>query len=313
MCSMPLRCLRSDCSPSAPIAASCARSAACSPALIGCTCSICSSGVPNAAVPAICANARAQCGRSRRRARLSRPSASSAWIARSNTMTTSGARRSRRRPSCAPPQSRLPPWCKMSDDRSIAPAGPPDFGRVGSRLTRRRALRIVAAMAGLPMMIAALRAAAPKGQLHSWQGDVLGGVAELTLWHPDAAFARRSILRVRHEIERLERIFSLYRQDSEISRLNAAGRLRKPSPELHQLVEESQRLGALSGGAFDISVQPLWRLYEAHFWLQTDVQPDIAARARAVAQASVDFRQIDSSAASIGFARAGMAITLNSI
>jgi thiamine biosynthesis lipoprotein len=79
------------------------------------------------------------------------------------------------------------------------------------------------------------------------------------------------------------------------------------------LIEESQRLGELSGGAFDISVQPLWRLYEAHFWSHTDVQPDILARAHDVARALVDFRQIESGTGAIGFARAGMAITLNGI
>jgi len=162
-------------------------------------------------------------------------------------------------------------------------------------------------------MIQAVRALAPKPQSHSWHGEVLGALAELTLWHPDAAFAQRTILRVRQEIDRFERIFSLYRPDSEISRLNDAGTLTKPSRELRTLIEESQRLGELSGGAFDISVQPLWRLYEAHFWSRTDIQPDIAARARDVAHAVVDFRQIDSGAAAIGFARAGMAITLNSM
>ena len=127
------------------------------------------------------------------------------------------------------------------------------------RPTRRRFLRVVAAVAGLPPIIAAVRATAPKAQSHSWHGEVLGAQSELTLWHPDAAFAQRTILRVRLEIERLERIFSLYRPDSEISRLNRAGKLMKPSSELRTLVEESQRLGELSGGAFDISVQPLWR------------------------------------------------------
>jgi FAD:protein FMN transferase len=181
------------------------------------------------------------------------------------------------------------------------------------RPTRRRALRIVAAAAGVPLMIAAVRASAPKGQLHSWQGDVLGAVSELTLWHTDAAFAQRTIHKVRQEIARYERIFSLYRADSEIARLNAAGRLARPSPELRVLVEESQRMSALSAGAFDISVQPLWRLYEAHFWSRSDVQGDIAARAREVAQALVDFRRIEAGAASIGFTRARMAITLNSL
>src|SRR5437870_5520507 len=201
----------------------------------------------------------------------------------------------------------------MPEEKRATRARAPDVDGSAARPTRRRALRIVAAAAGLPLVIAAVRATAPTGQLHSRQGDVLGALSELRLWHPDAAFAQRTILRVRHEIERFERIFSLYRPGSEISRLNASGRLRNPSPALRELVEESQRLGELSGGAFDISVQPLRRLYEAHFWSHTDVQPDIAARARDVAHGVVDFRQIESGASSIGFARRGMAITLNSI
>ena len=158
-----------------------------------------------------------------------------------------------------------------------------------------------------------MRAAAPSGQLFSWQGEVLGALSELTLWHTDAALAQRTILQVRGEIARYERIFSLYLEDSEISRLNAAGTLRKPSPELRGLVEESQRFGALSEGAFDISVQPLWRLYEAHFWSHSDVQQDIEARARDVARELVDFRNIDIGDTHIAFARAGMGITLNSL
>jgi thiamine biosynthesis lipoprotein len=188
-----------------------------------------------------------------------------------------------------------------------------DFARSGSMLTRRRALRIVAAMAGVPLMIAAVRATAPKAQFYSWHGEVLDALSEVTLWHTDAAFAQRTILRIRHEIERFERIFSLYREDSEISRLNRVGRLTKPSPELRVLIEQSQRFGELSDGAFDISVQPLWRLYEAHFWSRAEVQADIAARAQEVASALVDFRRIDCGEAAIGFARSGMAITLNSI
>jgi thiamine biosynthesis lipoprotein len=181
------------------------------------------------------------------------------------------------------------------------------------RPTRRRALRIMAAAAGVPLLIAAVRASAPKGEFHGWQGDVLGAWSELTLWHNDAVFAQRTIRKVRQEIERYERIFSLYRPDSEIARLNAAGKLARPSPELRALIDESQRMAALSGGAFDISVQPLWRLYEAHFWSRSDVQADIAARARAVASELVDFRRIEAGAASTGFTRPGMAITLNSL
>ncbi len=181
------------------------------------------------------------------------------------------------------------------------------------RLGRRRFLRVVAAAAGVPIVITTVRATAPKSRFHTWHGEVLGALSELSLWHPDAAFARRTIARVCREIDRLEQIFSLYRPNSEISRLNAAGKLLTPSPELRKLIAASQHLGELSGGAFDISVQPLWRVYEAHFWSRTDIQSDIAARARDVAQALVDFRRIESGAAQVAFACAGMAITLNGI
>ena len=124
----------------------------------------------------------------------------------------------------------------MPEEKLAARAGTPDFSRAdGRRPTRRRFLRVVAAVAGLPLIIAAVRATAPKAQLHSWHGDVLGALSELTLWHPDAAFAQRTILRVRHEIERFERIFSLYRPDSEISRLNEAGKLMKPVARAAQI------------------------------------------------------------------------------
>ncbi len=180
-------------------------------------------------------------------------------------------------------------------------------------LTRRRAVRIVAAAAGLPLMIAAVRATAPAGRLFDWQGEVLGGLAELSLWHTDEAAARRTIHKVEAEIARYERIFSLARADSEISRLNAAGVLAKPSLELRALMEEGRHFSTLSGGAFDISVQPLWRLYEAHFWSRTAVQDDVLARAHDVARDLVDFRAIDIGSARIGFAREGMAVTLNSL
>jgi thiamine biosynthesis lipoprotein len=166
---------------------------------------------------------------------------------------------------------------------------------------------------GLPLMIAAVRATTPAGQLFSWQGEVLGAFSEMTLWHTDAALARHTILKVRTEIERYERIFSLYRADSEIFRLNAAGTLAKPSRELRALVEESQRFGVLSEGAFDISVQPLWRLYEAHFWSRTNIVDDLLGRAGEVARQLVDYRGIETGAARIAFARKGMGITLNSL
>lgn len=179
-------------------------------------------------------------------------------------------------------------------------------------ITRRRALRVVAAAAGLPLLAAGVRATVPAGRFFGWQGEVLGAASELTLWHWDEALARRAILKVRHEIERYERIFSLYREDSEIVRLNRDGTLTRPSPEFVEVIDASQRLGALSNGAFDISVQPLWRVYEQHFWSRSRVEPDIAARAVDVARTRVDFRRIQPGRGRIDLAP-GMGLTLNGI
>jgi FAD:protein FMN transferase len=166
----------------------------------------------------------------------------------------------------------------MEHGSSWTPAG-------ACHLTRRRVIRIMAAAAGLPLTIAAVRATAPPAQMFHWQGEVLDAVSELTLWHTDAALCRRTILKVEAEIARYERIFSLYRPDSEISHLNAAGELRRPAPELRTLIEEGQRFGVVSAGAFDISVQPLWQLYAAHFWSHAHIAKDIVARAQEVARA----------------------------
>ena len=86
-----------------------------------------------------------------------------------------------------------------------------------------------------------------------------------------------------------------------------------PSVIVDEPIEEGQRFSVLSDGAFDISVQPLWRLYEAHFWSHSNVVDDIAARAQEVARELVDFRRIETGAARVAFARKGMGITLNSL
>src|SRR5262249_61446535 len=77
----------------------------------------------------------------------------------------------------------------------------------GAALTRRRAIRIVAAVTGLPLVIAAVRAAAPPGQLFGWQGGGLGALSEVTLGHTDAPLAPRTLVRGRGEIARHGRSF----------------------------------------------------------------------------------------------------------
>jgi thiamine biosynthesis lipoprotein len=181
-------------------------------------------------------------------------------------------------------------------------------------VSRRRALRLFGAAAGLAVTPALLagkgRAAAT---IHRWQGSALSASAEITLAHPDEKAARRIFTRCVAEIERLERIFSLHRPDSEISRLNRDGMLAAPSHDMRLLLGDSLRVARDTGGAFDPTVQPLWAVYADHFGgaphaTSAPDEKDIAA-----ARALVGHRRVSIEPDRIAFAQTGMAITLNGI
>ncbi|MBE9553931.1 MAG: FAD:protein FMN transferase [Proteobacteria bacterium] len=113
------------------------------------------------------------------------------------------------------------------------------------------------------------------------------------------------------EIERLERTFSLYRSDSEILLLNREGRLDAPSHDLRLLLGEAQRYGNLSGGAFDVTVQPLWRLYSGHFAARPETSEGPDPKEIERARTLVDYHGIDLDNGRAILARSGMEITLN--
>ncbi|MCW2239051.1 FAD:protein FMN transferase [Azospirillum canadense] len=176
-------------------------------------------------------------------------------------------------------------------------------------LTRRRFLTITAASAALATAPSA-RAAVPRVE---WRGTALGAEALLRLDHPDEALAWRLIADCLAELERLEGVFSLCRPDSALCRLNRGGALEAPPLDLVVLLTEAKRYGDLSGGAFDITVQPLWELHARHF-AAADADPAGPPEDRvAAARTLVDYRQVRVAPDRIAFERPGMAVTLNGI
>lgn len=61
-------------------------------------------------------------------------------------------------------------------------------------------------------------------------------------------------------MRRLERQFSLYQQDSAVCELNRTGVLVAPDADMVLLLQASLGFADLTNGAFDPTVQPLWRL-----------------------------------------------------
>lgn len=119
-------------------------------------------------------------------------------------------------------------------------------------LNRRRFLTIAAAAAATP---AAAMASGPA----RWTGWALGGAVSMQLVGVDDRTARPLFAEVEAELARLEDIFSLYRTESELSRLNRDGALTAPSPELLEVLSLCDALNTASQGAFDPTIQPLWQ------------------------------------------------------
>lgn len=127
-------------------------------------------------------------------------------------------------------------------------------------MTRRRAIAIIAGGVG-----ALVTGPARAAQLREWRGTALGADARIVLAHPDRRHVDETLGAVCLEIERLENIFSLYRSNSAVSRLNAAGGLDPAPLELIELTHRALWYTSVTGGAFDVTVQPLWELYAGHF------------------------------------------------
>src|SRR6185369_2921964 len=107
-------------------------------------------------------------------------------------------------------------------------------------LSRRRFLAITAATGALAAVSARAEPAAEPAPVE-WRGTALGAQASLRLYHPDRAEAWRLVAECVAELERLEGVFSLYRPDSALSRLNRAGALDAPPFDLVVLLQESLR------------------------------------------------------------------------
>lgn len=178
--------------------------------------------------------------------------------------------------------------------------------------TRRRVITIMAAAAGLPLL---LHARGAQARLVRWEGTALGAPASIALYHTDEAAARAAIAAGVAELERLEKVFSLYRADSALARLNAEGGLTGAPSELLDLVGQARGWAALSDGAFDPTVQPLWQLYFSHFTGAEPAASGPSDEAIEAARALVDWRavEVDAASSSIRLGRPGMGLTLNGI
>jgi thiamine biosynthesis lipoprotein len=184
-------------------------------------------------------------------------------------------------------------------------------------LPRRRILRLLAATSAVGLAAAAgALTGSPStlnNSLHRWRGTALGADSTLLIHHLDATEASRLTLLAIAEIHRLEKIYSLYQPDSILVRLNRERQLDNPPAELVALLSRARAWSEATGGAFDITIQPLWELYRKHFSnpkSNADGPPEaLVSKIRQL----VDHSALEVSPERIRLTRPGMAVTLNGI
>ncbi len=115
------------------------------------------------------------------------------------------------------------------------------------------------------------------------------------------------------EIERLDAQLSLYRPDSEISRLNAQAATQpvQVEPGLFRLLQWAQRLHQETQGAFDITVAPLMRCWG--FMAGTGQLPDPEELALAREQVGMQWVRLDEEDCTVQFTRPGIMLDLGAI
>ena len=157
-----------------------------------------------------------------------------------------------------------------------------------------------------PLGALAGHAAASAGALHVGAGLAFGTTVGVTVRHHDEALAKLAIEDALREVRRVDALMSIYDPASQVFRLNRDGVVTDPDPHLLAVLAHARALSRLTRGAFDITVQPLWRVFR-------DAGGVPSAHERARARAAVGWEQVVASPQCVALRRPGMAITLNGL
>lgn len=172
-------------------------------------------------------------------------------------------------------------------------------------ITRRRFLQILA-VAGVAggMYRFGFSDAATGDHLVRQSRSLMGTEINLIVRGPDEDACLAAVRATFDRIAALSRIFSRHDPTSELSELNRRGTLSTITPELGEVLSLATTISERTGGAFDVTVLPLLRLYE-QAPMPSQAQLDGALQL-------VDYRRIERQGQSVHMAP-GMGLTLDGI
>ena len=99
---------------------------------------------------------------------------------------------------------------------------------------------------------------------HTDTRDIMGTRITVEVWSDDAELAGQCMGKVFNEMHRIDALMSPWKEDSELALINreAASHPVKVGTELYRLIQQSQKISELSGGAFDITFASVGYLYD---------------------------------------------------
>jgi thiamine biosynthesis lipoprotein len=173
------------------------------------------------------------------------------------------------------------------------------------------------AIALLALLVVSCRAPEPpvaESTLVERSHVTMGAPLRLMAWTADEPAALKGFDAVFSEVDRLDRLLTVWRDDSEIQRLNAAaGRQPVPlSAETFEVLQIASDLGELSRGAFDVTFAALADVWKFDHDIDGRVpsRADIAARLPLVDHTAL---VLDAQSRTAFLTRAGMRVNLGGI
>ena len=141
----------------------------------------------------------------------------------------------------------------------------------------------------------------------------MGSLYEIEAWGDDREQLQKGITAALDEVDRLDRLLSHYKPESELSRVNREawpGPV-KIDPELFDLLEESLAFSRATAGAFDITVGPLMRAWG--FFRGEGRYPTDSERLEALARIGYQKVRLDRKALTVSFSHRGVELDLGGI
>ncbi len=164
------------------------------------------------------------------------------------------------------------------------------------------------------LKLATLLLLVPLAVRAEWIGDarpMMGTEISVYLWSDDSDAGLAAVEAVFQEADRIDRLMSTYKDDSEISKINreAAERPIDAGEELYQLIARSMEISAMTEGAFDITYESVGQ----HYDFRARQRPDDETIDAELANIDYRYLVLDETHRTVAFKQPGVRINLGGI